>query len=230
MSEKDETQIMVIDVITSWSRSQPWLKYRLRRILHAIGYDTADWMRIVMYRRCFAFIRSLEPRQLDVLEISGGLQWKREFEFRSYVSTVYPDFDICSETLSDRYDLIIADQVFEHLKWPYRAGKNILTMLRPGGHFVIIVPFLVRIHQSPLDCSRWTEEGLNYFLQECGFDEAAITTGSWGNRACLEANLTAWRKRGLFGSLANERQFPLAVWAFAEKREAIPVNSLANRR
>ena len=178
-----------------------------------------------MYRQCFAFIRDLGPERLDVLEISGGPQWKREFDFRSYTTTSYPDFDVCSETLPERFDLIIADQVFEHLKWPYRAGKNVLTMLKPGGRFIVTVPFLVRIHASPLDCTRWTEEGLSYFLQECGFDAAAITTGSWGNRACLVANLSSWRKRGVFGSLSNEPNLPLVVWAFAEKTAACAQSS-----
>jgi SAM-dependent methyltransferase len=173
-------------------------------------------MRIVMYRRCFAFLRSLHPERLDVLEISGGPQWTREFTFRSHTVTSFPEFDICAQTLVERFDVIIADQVFEHLKWPYRAGRNVLEMLKPGGHFIITVPFLVRVHNSPVDCSRWTEEGLSCFLQECGFDAASIITDSWGNRACLKANLTAWRKRGL-GSLANEPEYPLVVWAFAQK-------------
>jgi hypothetical protein len=73
------------------------------------------------------------------------------------------------------------------------------------------------VHRSPTDCTRWTAEGLSYFLQECGFDAAGITTDSWGNRACLKANLTTWRKRGLLGSLANEPDFPLVVWAFAQR-------------
>jgi len=193
------------------------MKERLGRVLHAIGYNTADWMRIVMYQHCFAYIRELGPERLDVLEISAGPQWAREFPFRSYTGTDYPGFDVCSETLPARFDLIIADQVFEHLKWPYRAGRNVLAMLRPGGHFLVAVPFLVRVHTSPIDCSRWTEQGLSYLLQECGFPEAGIATASWGNRACLKANLTSWRKRGLFGSLANEPDFPVMVWAFARK-------------
>jgi SAM-dependent methyltransferase len=208
---------MISETVTTWTRAHPELKERLRKTLQAIGYDTSDWMRIVMYRHCFAFIANLGPEQLDVLEISAGPHWAREFRFRSYTGTSYPSFDICSQTLPARFDLIIADQVFEHLKWPYRAGRNVFAMLRPGGYFVVTVPFLVRIHKSPLDCSRWSEEGLRYFLQECGFEDTGITTASWGNRACLKANLTAWRKRGLFGSLANEPDFPLVVWAFAQK-------------
>jgi SAM-dependent methyltransferase len=206
---------MIAEAIAGWSRSQPRLKARLRRALHAVGYDTTDWMRIVMYRHCFAFIRELGAERLDVLEISAGPQWVREFTFRSYTATGYPHFDICAQSLPERFDLIIADQVFEHLKWPYRAARNVRAMLRPGGHFLVTVPFLVRVHNSPSDCTRWTEEGLGYFLQECGFAAAGITTGSWGNRDCVKANLSAWRKRGLFGSLLNEPDFPLVVWAFA---------------
>jgi SAM-dependent methyltransferase len=208
---------MISAAAIAWARAHPALKERLRRALRAIGYDTSDWMRVVMYRRCFAFIADLGPERLDVLEISAGPHWAREFRFRSYKGTSYPNFDICAQALPARFDLIIADQVFEHLKWPYRAARNVLAMLRPGGHFVITVPFLVRIHRSPIDCTRWSEEGLRYFLIECGFSETGIATGSWGNRACLTANLTTWRKRGLFGSLANEPDVPLVVWAFAQR-------------
>jgi SAM-dependent methyltransferase len=213
---------MIGEAAVTWARSHPALKERLRKALSAVGYETTDWMRIVMYRRCFAFIAGLGPEQLDTLEISAGPHWAREFRFRSYTGTSYPGFDICSQTLPARFDLIIADQVFEHLKWPYRAARNVLAMLRPGGYFVVTVPFLVRVHRSPTDCSRWTAEGLSYFLQECGFDAGGITTASWGNRACLKANLTTWRKRGLLGSLANEPDFPLVVWVFAQRPPEAP--------
>ena len=196
---------------------RPALWERLRRTLRKTGYDTNDWVRTVMYREAFRHIEAMRPETLDVLEISGGNQWSRQFRFRSYEATQYPGFDICAETLPRQFDLIIADQVFEHLKWPYRAGRNVYTMLRPGGTFIISTPFLVRVHRVPIDCSRWTEEGLSYLMQECGFAAGDIETGSWGNRACLKGNLTRWRKRGYFGSLRNERDFPVMVWAFAKK-------------
>jgi SAM-dependent methyltransferase len=197
--------------------ANPASRSRLKRVLTEVGYDTTHWVRVVMYERCFAFIRSLRPETLDALEISAGPQWRREFEFRSYTSTQYPEFDICSQTLDQKFDLIIADQVFEHLPWPYRAGKNVYSMLRPGGHFVIATPFLLKVHKVPLDCSRWTEQGLSYLLQECGFAAADIKTDSWGNRNCVRANFTRWRTRGWFRSLANEPDFPVMVWALAQK-------------
>ena len=219
---------MTADAIMSLVRSRPDIKERLRKALRAIGYDTTDWMRAGMYQRCFAFVRELQPERLDVLEISAGPQWIREFTFASYAATGYPEFDICSQTLPRQFDLIIADQIFEHLKWPYRAARNVLSMLKPGGHFLVSVPFLVRVHKSPLDCTRWTEDGLSFFLQECGFPATGIRSASWGNRACLKSNLTAWRKRGFFGSLTDEPNFPVMVWAFAQKPlKEEPVDDLA---
>ncbi|HZT86894.1 MAG TPA: methyltransferase domain-containing protein [Stellaceae bacterium] len=219
---------MIAETALSFVRARPGMKARLGNALRAIGYDSTDWSRVEMYRQCFAFVERLGPRDLDVVEISAGPQWSRNFRFRSYTGTSYPDFDICSQTLPARFDLVIADQVFEHLKWPYRAARNVFAMLRPGGHFLITVPFLVRVHKSPIDCCRWTEDGLFYFLQECGFPADGIVTAAWGNRACLVANLKKWRKRGFFGSLANEPDFPVVVWAFARKPQDRPEPSPDN--
>lgn len=213
----------------SWSApfrkmlAHPQSRSTAKTILNKIGFDTTDWVRVVMYQRCFEFIRTLRPSSLDVLEIAAGPQWRRQFQFKSYRETQYPDFDICAGPLEKTaFDLIIADQVFEHLKWPYRAGRHVHEMLRPGGHLILTVPFLIKVHKSPIDCSRWTEDGLAYFLQECGFAEENIKTDAWGNRACVQANFSRWRKRGWYRSLANEPDFPVMVWAFAKRCSASP--------
>ena len=54
-----------------------------------------------------------------VMEISAGPQWVREFNFRFFTDMKYPEYDICAQTLDRQFDLIIADQIFEHLKRPY---------------------------------------------------------------------------------------------------------------
>ena len=202
---------------------QPYLadesfRLRVKNTLAKVGFDSTDWLRVVMYRQCFAFIQSIRPEALDTLEISGGPQWRRTFKFRSYTSTDFPEFDICAQVLDRQFDLVIADQVFEHLPWPMRAGRNVYAMLRPGGYFIIATPFLVRVHDVPIDCSRWTEQGLSYLLQECGFLEKDIKTYAWGNRKCLKANLFKWRRYGFYRSLANEPNFPVMVWAIAQKQ------------
>jgi hypothetical protein len=90
-------------------------------------------------------------------------------------------------------------------------------MLKPGGHLLVTTPFLIKVHEVPVDCSRWTELGMKHLLAECGFPIDGIWTGSWGNRACVQANFRNWARRGWFKSLANEPEFPVSVWALARK-------------
>ena len=188
----------------------------VKEMLDAVRYDYGHWTRTVMYRECFKLVRQLDPAQLDALEISAGHMWQR-LGFKSFTEANFPDFDICTGRVPGDFDLIIADQVFEHLLWPYRAGRNVYEMLRPGGHFMVTTPFMIRVHAIPVDCTRWTELGMKHFLAECGFPLDGIKTGSWGNRACVKANFKKWARRGWFGSLRNEPEFPVSVWALAQK-------------
>jgi SAM-dependent methyltransferase len=143
-----------------------------------------------------------------------------ELGFTHFTATSYPEFDICQETLDRKFDLIIADQVFEHVKFPARAARNVYQMLAPNGWFILATPFLIKVHRHPIDCSRWTVDGMKYFLAESGFDENAIVAQSWGNRAYISWHLwlPVWPPRGFSGSLKNEPDFPVVVWAFAQKK------------
>lgn len=205
------------------SRLQAFLERNeqpIKQALHRIGYDTRHWTRPVMYEQCGRLVKRLGPENLDVLEISAGKYWQ-SFPFRSFTEANFPEFDICQDVLPRQFDLIIADQVFEHLLWPYRAARNVFSMLRPGGHFLMTTPFLIRVHAIPNDCTRWTETGMKHFLAEAGFPLESIQSGSWGNRACVQANFSRWARRGWFGSLKNEPDFPVAVWSLARReREA----------
>lgn len=196
-----------------------------RQIKASVNYllgttkPSINWSRVVMLQETEKLVSELQPSELKVLEISGT-HWQKA-GFKEYKTANYPEYDVCEVSLQETFDLIIAEQVFEHLLWPYRAGKNVYQMLNPGGHFLISTPFLVRIHNYPIDCSRWTETGLKYFLAECGFPLEHITTGSWGNRACIKANWSHWvtYRPILLHSLKNEPDFPYTVWALAQKEK-----------
>jgi SAM-dependent methyltransferase len=193
------------------SRVSRFIRYQV------IGHQDTQWARVIMEKETTELLDSLQPENLNVLEISGR-NWANALPFLSYKVADYPDYDICSEPLSEFFDLIIAEQVFEHLLYPYRAGKNVYAMLKPGGYFLITTPFLIKVHNHPTDCSRWTEVGIKYFLSECGFPLDRIKTGSWGNRACVRANFKDWcYYNRLFHSLENEPDYPVSVWALAQK-------------
>lgn len=188
-----------------------------RRLERLLGFKEVQWARVVMNREVKKFIESLDYKVMECLEI-GGRNWEG-FGFLSYRSVDYPEYDVCSGTVvGQTFDIIIAEQVFEHVLWPYRGVRNVWQMLKPGGVFVISTPFLLKIHGAPQDCSRWTELGLKHLLAEGGFPLENITTGSWGNRACVRSNFRSWVKYNPWlHSLHNESEFPVVVWGFARK-------------
>lgn len=181
--------------------------------------EGVQWCRVVMNDEIERFIRSLDCPHIDALEISGSGSQGR-YNFKSYRTADFPDYDVCSGPLAkEQFDLVIAEQVFEHVLRPDLAAANVFQMLRPGGTFVISTPFMLKVHGHPHDLYRWTEHGMRLLLETAGFK--VIATGSWGNRDCLRADLspglqwTSYNPR--LHRLDNEPQFPIVIWAFATK-------------
>jgi SAM-dependent methyltransferase len=209
----------MIDAIKSLFRPIAGWSARKRFMMWFDGRpeDPVQWLRVVMNREVRRLVEGLPLETMSVLELSGvtGRSFPR---IRQYRCVDYPDYDICTVPLPDKYDLIIAEQVFEHLLWPRRAVENVYAMLSPGGYFLITTPFLVPVHYGPVDCSRWTETGLKYLLAEGGFPLEHISAGSWGNQQCARANLKHFATyRGRFHSLRNDAKYPVSVWALARK-------------
>jgi len=192
-----------------------WLAIKVANAISAPAGEL-QWARVVMNQDCERFLRSINHSTLSALEISPGYldTWK-QVGFASYEGVDYPTYDVCTDVLPRQFDVIVADQVFEHIRSPWRAARNILQMLRAGGHFIVMTPFLIKVHQFPIDCYRWTETGIRFLLEDAGF--VNIETHSWGNRACVVANFTDWRSYGWWHSLKNEPDYPVVVWAFAQR-------------
>jgi SAM-dependent methyltransferase len=168
-----------------------------------------------MNREVDTFLRSLRPATLTAVEISGdakaGLGWKH------FESLNYPAFDICDPTPQDQYDVVICEQVLEHVIDPFGAAENLRALCRPGGHVVVTTPFLVRVHELPMfgmkDYWRFTPRGMTVLLERAGFE--VLEVGSWGNRLGVWSNLSRWSaNRSWFPQGANP-DTPVVVWAFA---------------
>ena len=194
---------------------------QLKNLARNFGFNLEYWHRYITYKQIKKDINFLNMESLDVLEISAGEYWKENYKFKSFNEMNFPEYDICSEIVTEKkYDLIIADNVWEHLKYPYRATKNVLKMLNNNGYFLMITPFLVRVHEVPIDCNRWTEDGMKYFLNDCGFKLENIFTNSWGNKKCVISDLRTddtWTRVGIYRDMSNNKLFPLQVWALAKK-------------
>ncbi|MEP2506879.1 MAG: methyltransferase domain-containing protein [Paracoccaceae bacterium] len=177
-----------------------------------------------MQRSSRRMIKGLEPEFLEVAEISG--KWGRRFNFRSYRQFRLPKHDICAGVFTNgrgktrQFDLILANQVWEHLDRPYAASQNVLRMLRPGGYFWVAVPFFIPFHAAPTDNSRWSARGLKNLLIEAGFDEHAIQSRQWGNRNAALRNMEEeWPPIYVEGEdpLDNDPDMPVCAWALAQK-------------
>jgi SAM-dependent methyltransferase len=66
--------------------------------------------------------------------------------------------------------------VLEHLDRPGQALRETVRILRPGGWFMIEVPFIYPVHDAPLDFRRWTQNGLTVELQQAGLRIEKVTS------------------------------------------------------
>ncbi len=189
-----------------------------------LAFGMVSLNRVVMQKSSRALVRALGPERLDVAEVSG--KWGRNFAFRSYRQFLYPDWDICAGPYAEdgkalKFDLVLANQVWEHLDRPYAATKNVRRMLRRGGHFWLAVPFFVPFHAAPMDNSRWSARGLKNLLIEAGFAEDAIVADQWGNRDAARRNLDGDRWPPEYDAardtLENDPDMPICAWALAQK-------------
>lgn len=191
------------------------LRRAVGRVYPLEALPDRQWGRVVMNRRILAFIESLPPESCAAVEISGELH--RQRPWRSYRSLRFPEFDLCSSVPDETFDLVICEQVLEHVADPWRAARTLRDLARPGGHVLVSTPFLVRVHKEPADFWRFIPDGLRVLLESADLDIAALE--SWGNRACVRANFRYWAPYRRWRSLQNEPAFPIMVWAIGRRGE-----------
>jgi SAM-dependent methyltransferase len=193
------------------------------RLAGADAISGADqWQRVVLNRAVDDHLRSLHPERLEAAEISGT--GRANLGWAGFISLEYPGFDLCAPLApehADRYDVVVCEQVLEHVVDPGAAAANLTALCRPGGHVVVSTPFLIRIHELPhwglADYWRFTPRGLQTLLERAGLEVG--TVGTWGNRDCVLGNLDRWPAYRRWHSLHNEPDLPVQVWAFARRPE-----------
>lgn len=61
---------------------------------------------------------------------------------------------------NEHFDIVIALNLFEHVRNLSQAPAEIARILKPGGRFIVSVPFLYPFHADPDDFRRLTDSGL----------------------------------------------------------------------
>ena len=161
-------------------------------------------------------IESLDPATRSAVEISGDAH--RGDGWREFTVLEHPEFDLCAPLEhTGRYDVVVCEQVIEHVTDPFAAAANLRALCVPGGTAIVSTPFLVRVHELPEygmgDYWRFTPRGLEALLATAGF--AQVEVDAWGNRECVVGNFDRWAATRQWQPLRNEPELPVQVWAFA---------------
>jgi SAM-dependent methyltransferase len=138
--------------------------------------------------------------------------------------TLAPNFPECdvhdlSAWPEAHYDLVIVEQVLEHLADPARAVEQLRLRLKPGGLLIATTPFLIRIHGYPHDFQRWTPAGLK--REFAAFREVDVHT--WGSKHALRTIIkygwvSADRAKALgVADLRNDPEWPIDCLTLATR-------------
>lgn len=123
---------------------------------------------------------------------AGEAPYRALFAHCDYITQDWPgtvhDGARASDVIADLHDLPVADgtfdavictEVLEHVAEPHRVVAELHRILRPGGHLLVTVPFVIELHEEPHDHYRYTSHGIRGVLERGGFTgvEVAPSTG-----------------------------------------------------
>lgn len=168
-----------------------------------------------------------EPLTGKILGISGIDAFYSLISKEAEVLDVhYPKIDMqnlpCKD---DSFDLVISDQVIEHLENPKKSIIGIAQGFKKGGVAIHTTCFINYIHPCPKDYWCFSPEALKYLCSD--FSEV-LCCGGWGSRIafflCSISNKlrfmqipdSHWCLRHMI-AMYNEEKYPIVTWVVAKK-------------
>jgi len=156
------------------------LAYRLPRPLrrHILHFE------VEIAGAVAAFAKAL-PEGARVLDAGAGEgKYARYFDRQRYCGVDlgvgdtawdYTKLDVLADLTalpfrSGAFHAAINVVTLEHLREPARALAEIARTLEPGGRLLLAAPHEWEVHQAPHDYFRYTRYGLQYLLEQAGFE------------------------------------------------------------
>jgi SAM-dependent methyltransferase len=139
--------------------------------------------RFFMYRRIRRVLSTLSL-QGSVLTISGRgpILGMLGPNMSPVVETSFPKVDIQALPYNeDSFDVVVSDQVLEHVVDPGKAFRESIRVARPNGIVIHTTCFLNPIHFFPVDLWRFSSDA----LKQLSGGNKILETGGWGNRSAL---------------------------------------------
>ena len=116
------------------------------------------------------------PAGADVLDVGAGRgDFKQIFTRQAYLGLdiyPYPETDLAVDLIElspfkeASFDLVVLANVIEHVYEYRQLISRCNRLLKPGGRLLITVPFLLKLHQEPVDYHRYTRYALSLLAAE----------------------------------------------------------------
>ncbi len=118
------------------------------------------------------------PSHAQILDVGAG---RGDFaalldRFQTIALDIYPYPEVnlvCDLTQINpfrpaQFDAVVLMNVLEHVYATHSLLARLAELLKPGGILIIAIPFLVKLHQTPVDFVRFTHYALERFAGEHG--------------------------------------------------------------
>lgn len=111
-----------------------------------------------------------------------GGRYRDYFKAAAHYLTSEPTPSACDLVLDVRamdaadasVDAIFCSGVLEHVDDCHAAVRECFRVLRPGGTFLVGVPFAQPIHRAPQDFWRFTEHGVRFLLRAFAIEDLRV--------------------------------------------------------
>jgi len=106
-----------------------------------------------------------------------------------------PTIEVCASVEhlpfpDERFDLVVSQEVIEHVRDPFRAMQEMRRVLKKGGVLYCQAPFIIGYHPGPTDFWRFTRQGIHELVEkadlECLEVEMAVGVGTGFYRIAVE--------------------------------------------
>ena len=151
-----------------------------------------DWIRTLYYNAVTEICEELFSATSDrllVLEYAqvGGIIpiIISEFAPMSLRLAPYPEYDIQEEGQFQpgMFDVVIADQVLEHVPYVMKAVKQCVNICKSGGYLFFGTPWQYPYHPAPKDFWRISRDAYQMMFDEFGVE--TIEIDGWGHKEAL---------------------------------------------
>jgi SAM-dependent methyltransferase len=188
-----------------------------------------DAVRHVMYDSIYGILKGItwEDRHYHLLEFGCLEPTSSVIRMLVYLMNErldpvvcdYPQVDIqnMSDYVNNVWDILVVDQVLEHVQRPWLAAEEIYRVLKPGGYAIVNTPYLHPIHLCPLDCWRISPDGYKVLFPAERFE--TVGNGMWGNRNIIEQIYHSGVSKGMTGNWISVRQADVEIPSWHESTD-----------